>query len=281
MKIYIAKQDDNRLGGGWSWISNAKKALSEHLVSYEESDIYLIPSPSMVSKEEVDQAQADGKKIVLRVDNIVRNSRNRNTGMSRMKRFAEQANLIVYQSEFARNLLLPFLGRDGVVILNSVDTSIFNPTGRQENEVAKYMYSRVNRDETKNWEMARLLFQQETWKRRGRTKLNLVGQFSPELIEYNFDFYMDEDYNYWGTISDPSTLASIYRDSDYFIYSYWNDACSNSLIEALCCGCIISDPHNMLLTGGAPEIVDRFMADENYFKLDRMGNDYLEAMKTL
>lgn len=281
MKLYIAKQDDNKLGGGWSWISNAKKALADHLVSYEESEIYLIPSPSMVTKEEVDQAQSDGKKIVLRVDNIVRNSRNRNTGMSRMKRFAEQANLIIYQSEFARSLLIPYLGRDGVVILNSVDTSIFNPTGRQENEVAKFMYSRVNRDETKNWEMARLLFQQENWKRRGQAKLNIVGQFSPELIEYNFDFYMDEDYNYWGTISDPSTLASIYRDSDYFIYSYWNDACSNSLIEALCCGCVISDPHAMLITGGAPEIVEAFNKDNNYFTLDRMGRDYLKAMETL
>lgn len=235
----------------------------------------------MCSKEEVDQAQADGKKIVLRVDNIVRNSRNRNTGMSRMKRFAQQANLVIYQSEFARTLLLPYLERDGVVILNSVDTSIFNPSGRMENEVAKYMYSRVNRDETKNWEMARLLFQQESWKRRGQTKLNIVGQFSPELIEYNFDFYMNEDYNFWGVMTDPASLASIYRDSDYFIYSYWNDACSNSLIEALCCGCVISDPHAMLATGGAPEIVEKFNQDSDYFKLDRMGNDYITAMETL
>lgn len=281
MKIYIPHSEDNKTGGGWSWISNIKKAIPEHLTSYELCDIYLIPSPSMCSKEEVDQAQADGKKIVLRVDNIVRNSRNRNTGMSRMKRFAQQANLVIYQSEFARTLLLPYLERDGVVILNSVDTRIFNPSGRMENEVAKYMYSRVNRDETKNWEMARLLFQQESWKRRGQTKLNIVGQFSPELIEYNFDFYMNEDYNFWGVMTDPASLASIYRDSDYFIYSYWNDACSNSLIEALCCGCVISDPHAMLKTGGAPEIVENFMADNDYFKLERMGHDYIKAMGVL
>jgi len=282
MKIFIPHSEDNKTGGGWSWISNIKKAIPEHLTSYELCDIYLIPSPSMCTKEEVDQAQADGKKIVLRVDNIVRNSRNRNTGMSRMKRFAQQANLIIYQSDFARNLLLPYLERDGVVILNSVDTSIFNPSGRMENEVAKFMYSRVNRDETKNWEMARLLFQQESWKRRGQTKLNIVGQFSNELIEYNFDFYMDEDYNYWGVIQDPSTLASIYRDSDYFIYSYWNDACSNSLIEALCCGCVISDPHAMLVTGGAPEIVSKFEKHgSEYFALSRMGDEYVKAMGSL
>ena len=282
MKIYIAHSEDNKLGGGWSFISNLKKAIPEYLTNYQQADIYLIPSPSICTKEEVDQAQADGKKIVLRVDNIVRNSRNRNTGMSRMKRFADQANLVIYQSEFARSLLLPYLGHDGVVILNSVDTDIFNPSGRTENAKATYMYSRVNRDETKNWEMARLLFQQENWKRRGNAHLNIVGQFSPELIEYNFDFYMDEDYTYWGVMNDPESLSSIYKTSDYFIYSYWNDACSNSLIESLCCGCIVSDPHAMLMTGGATEITDKFQEQgSEYFGLDRMGEDYINAMKVL
>lgn len=282
MRIYIARQNDNKLGGGWSWISNAKKALSEHLTSYEDSEIYLIPSPSMVSKEEVDQAQADGKKIVLRVDNIVRNSRNRNTGMSRMKRFAEQANLVIYQSEFARKLLMPYLKFDGVVILNSCDESIFNPYGRQEDVIAKYIYSRVNRDETKNWEMARYTFQSECEARNGQAKLHIVGAFSPELIEYNFDFYNNEQYHYWGVIPDPETLANIYRDSDYLIYTFWNDACSNTLIEALCCGCTVADKYDMTKTGGAWEILEKFYTKgAQYFTLERMGNDYINAMVAL
>ena len=283
MKIYIAKQDEHRQGGGWSFISNLKKAIPSHLSSYEESEIYLIPSPSMVSKEEVDQAEADGKKIVLRVDNIVRNSRNRNTGMSRMKRFADQASLIIYQSEFAKELLIPYLGFEGEVILNSVDTDIFHDRGRQEDTVAKFMYSRVNRDETKNWEMARFIFQIENMKRNGDALLNIVGQFSPELVEYNFDFYMNENYNYWGVMTDPSSLASIYRNSDYFLYTYWNDACSNSLIEALCCGCTITDSYGMSQTGGASEILHNFYehGGAEYFGLDRMGREYIQAMEKL
>ena len=280
MKLYIAKQDEAKTGGGWSWISNAKKALAEHLVPYEEADIYLIPSPSMVSKEEVDQAQSDGKKIVLRCDNIVRNSRNRNTGMSRMKRFSEQADLIIYQSEFAKDLLMPYLKRDGKIILNSCDTDIFHPNGRQEDTVAKFMYSRVNRDETKNWEMARYTFQMESLNRDGDAFLNIVGQYSPELVEYNFDFYMDEKYRYWGTITDPSTLASLYRDSDYLIYTFWNDACSNTLIEALCCGCIPIDYYDMATTGGSAEILHNFYehGGAEYFGLARMKKEYEEAI---
>jgi glycosyltransferase involved in cell wall biosynthesis len=282
MKIYIAKQDEQRQGGGWSWISNAKKALSEHLTSYEECDIYLIPSPSMVSKEEVDQAQSDGKKIVLRVDNIVRNSRNRNTGMSRMKRFAEQADLVIYQSQFAKDLLMPYLKVDGKVILNSCDTDIFHANGRQESVIAKYIYSRVNRDETKNWEMARYTFQSESESRNGQAELNIVGAYSPELIEYNFDFYNNEKYHYWGVIQDPGTLANLYRNSDYLIYTFWNDACSNTLIEALCCGCTVADKYGMAETGGAMEILKMFYAKgASYFGLARMGYEYMEAMETL
>lgn len=281
MKVYIAKSEDHRQGGGWSWISNAKKALSEVITSYEEAEIYLIPSPSMVSKEEVDKAQSDGKKIVLRVDNIVRNSRNRNTGMSRMKRFAEQADVVIYQSEFSRRLLSDYLGKEGTVILNSCDTDIFNPNGRTESTTARYIYSRVNRDETKNWEMARFTYQIEA-QLKTDTHLHIVGNYSPELVEYNFDFYQNERYRYWGVMTDPSSLASLYRDSDYLIYTFWNDACSNTLIEALCCGCLPVDYYNMLQTGGSPEIIDAFtQKGEKYFGLNRMGFDYMKAMEDL
>lgn len=283
MKIHIAKFDDSKMGGGWSFCRNLSKALSDHISDYENCDIYLIPSPSMVSKEEVDKAQTDGKKIVLRVDNIVRNSRNRNTGMSRMKRFAEQADLVIYQSEFARDLLRPYIGVDGQVILNSCDTSIFHPNGRQEDTTAKFIYSRVNRDETKNWEMARYTFQSESEIRNGEAFLNIVGQYSPELVEYNFDFYQNEKYKYWGVITDPGTLASLYRDSDYLIYTFWNDACSNTLIEALCSGCLVADKYGMAQTGGAPEILHHYYTHGGieYFGLKRMGKEYIECLQAI
>lgn len=277
--IYIAKQDSTNIGGGWSWISNALKVLPT--TNYKNALVYLIPSPSMVSKEEVDQAQADGKKIVLRVDNIVRNSRNRNTGMSRMKRFADQADLVIYQSNFAMGLLRPFIQKDGVVILNGCDQSIFNPKGRQESTTGRYMYSRVNRDETKNWEMARLYFQHVSQNQED-TKLHIVGHFSPELQEYNFDFYMDENYQFWGIMKDPQSLAQIYKDTDYFIYTYFNDACSNSLIEAISSGCYIADPYRMLATGGATEIVNAHkLFGEEFLGLDRMGTQYKEAISQI
>lgn len=279
-KIHVANYQPERLGGGWSFANNFVKGLGGQ-TSYEEANVYFIPAPTMVSKEDVFKAKEDGKKIVLRIDNIVRNSRNRNTGMSRMKRFSELADVVIYQSKYAREQLgEKFLKRDGQIILNGCDTTIFNPRGRNEQGTARFVYSRVNRDETKNFEMARFIFQEESSMRDGDARLNLVGEYSPELRAYEFDFYQGEDVRFWGTVSDPNVMAAIYRDSDYLIYTFWNDACSNTLIEALCCGCQVMDYYNMAQTGGAPDILHAFRKWGNtYFSIDRMVEDYKEAIK--
>ena len=113
MKIYIAKFEPDRIGGGWSFASNFHDGMGDLITAnYDEADIYFITSPSMVQRDEVAKAKADGKKIVLRLDNAVRNSRNRNTGMTRMKDFAEWSDLIIYQSNWAKDYLMPFLKKD-------------------------------------------------------------------------------------------------------------------------------------------------------------------------
>jgi glycosyltransferase involved in cell wall biosynthesis len=282
VKIHLANYQPDKQGGGWSFARNFVKGLGGQS-TYEEADVYFICGPTMVSYDEVEQAKRDDKKIVLRIDNIVRNSRNRNTGMTRMKRFAELADLVVYQSQYAKYFLgKQFLNVDGPVIINGCDTEIYNHKGRTETITARYLYSRVNRDETKNWEMARFIFQQESYVRDGDALLNLVGQFSPELVEYNMDFYNNENYRLWGQINDQHVMADLYRNSDYLIYTFWNDACSNTLIEALCSGCEIKDSYNMLETGGAPDIMEAYNAwGREYFSLDRMVDDYIREISKL
>lgn len=281
MKIYLANSSKQSLGGGWSWISNFRKGMGELVTDkYDEADVYLVPSPTMVQREEVQKAKLAGKKIVLRIDNAVRNSRNRNTGMTRMKDFAEWADLVIFQSAWAERYLIPFLdipiGKT-VVIMNGVDGEVFHARNRKQDSNI-YLYSRYNRDETKNWEMARYIFSQIHVERRGDCQLWIAGQFSPELVESNFDFYNDESYRFLG-VQDYHTLADIYRQSSHLIYTYFNDACSNTLIEALCCGCEILDPYKMSETGGAFEIVDKFQAyGPYYFDNSRMCDEYKEAI---
>ena len=273
MKIALPSYDTKAIGGGWSFISNFIKAMQGNITDYNQADIFFIPSASMVSRDEVQQAKQDGKKIVLRCDNIIRNSRNRNTGMSRMKDFSDWADLVIFQSEFAEELLNPYLQTEQwKVIYNSVDERIFNDKNRIDGN-SRYVYGKHSSDETKNWEMARVAYQKLQEDDEDAT-LNLFGRFDGNLQEYNFDFYNGEQYRYWGYITDPQVMANIYKQSDWFIYTYFNDACSNSLIEALMCGVQIYDPYQMSDTGGTNEILERFYKREGYFELKRMGDDY-------
>ncbi len=244
--IYVANYEPNRLGGGWSFARNFVKGMGDNIGSYEESDIYFITSASMVQRDEVQRAVQDGKRVVLRIDNAIRNSNNRNTGMTRLKDFAGWADLVIYQSAWARDFLKPFTNRDGAVILNGVDTTIFNTDNRIAPEDS-YLYVRSSRDEGKQWIMAWY------WFVNNPGHLSIVGKFSHENLEHNFDFYNDENYTFLG---EQTRMEDVYKRNKYFLYTYLNDACSNTLLEAKACGCEIVDVYGMLRTGGAREIME-------------------------
>lgn len=278
-KIHIAKYEPGRLGGGWSFARQFSEALKNQHTDYAEADVYFIPSPSMVERSEVEQAKRDGKYIALRVDNIIRNSRNRNTGMSRMRDMSEIADVVIYQSTFARDILKGWVKpRSEAIILNGCNRNVFHDNDRHESPYNRYLYSRYNRDETKNWEMARFIYEQAA-STDPDSVLTIIGQFSQELRDYNFDFYRGEKWQYLGVVANPASLGEIYRNTDYLIYTYFNDACSNTLIEALCCGCEIVDPYSMQDTGGSGEIMYYFeQRGANYFSAERMAREYLELL---
>jgi len=261
VKLHLANYEPNRIGGGWSFANNFAKHMELH--AYEYCDTYFITSASMVQREDVLKAKQDGKRVVLRIDNAIRNSNNRNTGMSRLKDFSEWADIVIYQSEWARDFLKPFTKRDGAVILNGVDTTKFNSNNRIA-EDNTYLYVRSSRDEGKQWIMAWYWFVNNTG------HLDIVGKFSGENMEYNFDFYNDEQYTFLGQ---QINMVDIYKRNKYFLYTYLNDACSNTLLEARASGCEIIDVFGMLQTGGAPEI----MACKD-ISLERMINEYKEVL---
>lgn len=270
MNVHILNYEPNRMGGGFT----AARYLSEGLgnVSYDESDTVLICGPTMVSHEQVEQAKKDGKRIVLRIDNHLLPSRNRNTGMSRMETFADQADLIIYQSKWARDYLSPHLKKDGPIILNGVDTKVFNSKNRTNTD--DYLYVRSSRIEEKGWSQARYYYSRQ-WQQDKDLSLVIVGAFSPENLDYNFDFFQGERYKFMGN-QPHEVLAGIYKTCKYFLYSYFMDACSNTLIEARASGCEIVDCYGALDTGGAKEIMEC-----NDISVERMINEYRHAIGSL
>lgn len=243
MKTHVLNYEPDRRGGGWTQARYLHDGLNA--VGYDEADCVLITGPTMATHEQVEQAKRDGKKIVFRVDNAVRDSRNRGTGMSRMKAFAEQADLVIYQSEWAKSFLEPFLGVSGLVILNGVDVERFKPVVEKPAEDT-YLYVRSSRDEGKGWINAWY------WFVNNPGQLEIVGKFSPENLEWKFDFFNNERIFYTGEHKD---MPEVYQRNRHFLYSYWMDACSNTLLEARASGCEIIDVHGALQTGGAPEIM--------------------------
>ncbi len=283
MKVFIEAYQPGRIGGGWTFANNFVKGMGGLITgTYDEADIYFITSPSMVQRDQVQKAKQDGKKIVLRIDNAVRNSRNRNTGMSRMKDFAEWADLVIFQSQWAWDYLKPFLYTDflidkSIVILNGVDLQEYS--FQHHNNSDNILYSRFNRDETKNWEVARYWFSKYQLEHPNAI-LHIVGQFSPELQDGNFDFYNNEKYKYYG-IANKESLATLYSISS-LLYTYYNDACSNTLIEALVSGCNIVGDEYYRTTGGSSEILDKFYNQgRDYFSLKRMSYEYIDAINSI
>lgn len=272
MKVHILNYQPNKIGGGWSFTDNFAKGLGADLTSLEEADVCFIPGATMIERKDVEAAKALGKKIVLRVDNHLLPSRNRNTGMGKLKEFAQMADVVIFQSQWAKDYLGQYIGRNGVVIHNGVDLNLFR-FSQQDNQ--SVLYARSSRIAEKGWEMARYWFSRNS---QNHGNLAIIGKFSPENLEYSFDFYNNEPYNFYGQITRES-FAAMLGQHKYFLYSYFMDACSNTLIEALVSGCEIVNVYGMLDTGGAPEIMAMFKGGgREYFGLERMTKQYQEAM---
>lgn len=271
IKLHLLNDSSQGLGGGWTFNRNLEKAMRLRNViiadTLEASNICFVSGATMVTRETIDRVKSMGKKLVLRIDNIPRNSRNRNTGTSRLYEFAQKADAVIYQSQWSKNYVMPFVKRDGPVIYNGVDTDIFKPEGDKHDfgTGLVYLYSRYSRDETKNWEVAWYEYQM-IHREHPDSQLLLVGRFSDEQREYNFDFYNNENVKYMGVIDNPVEMAKIYRSSDYFLATYYNDCYSNTYCEAVASGCELYKPN---MSGGTPELVKN-----GVIPLDIMGTQF-------
>lgn len=293
MKIALPIDSSQSLGGGFSFRKNLIKGMhriegAEYVDSIEKADVCLVSGTTMVNKETITKIKDLKKKLVVRVDNVPRNSRNRNTGISRLVSFTEQADGIVWQSNWCKEYLGDLVNKTNkpeITIVNGVDTDIFRPEGRHLNIGDKeniYFYSRFNRDETKNWEKAWYEFQM-IHKKNPNAILLLVGRWSNEQVQYNFDFFRGERYQYLGVVDNLNFMAEILRSASKFLATYYNDACSNTYIEALMCGqelvCVDE-------SGGTPEIMALYNEYkrgniENPFTLEAMSDSYLSFFEKL
>jgi len=287
-KIYLVGSNrENKQGGGWTFGENLRKCFVDQLVDDpEDCDIFFISGLSMLNK--LSEIPLD-KKIVLRVDNILKRSCNRDiypfqgdkvTMMEAMKLVAQKADLVVYQSQWAKDLLDGFLRPNkSTVIMNSADETIFNTSGGTiPTDKDVYFYSRSSNHDNKQWHLAYYTFI-DIFKKNKNAELWIAGRFSPENIPNCFDFYNGEAVKYLGFITDPEEMAFYMRSAKYFLHSYFADCCSNTVLEAILSGTEIIWLEQ---SGGAREIKEKFEKEgREYFYLERMKQEYKKCLEKL
>lgn len=282
MKVYIPNTSKQSIGGGWTFLRNIKKALGDKISfvgNWQECDVVLITGATMTQRQEILDAKEAGKKIVFRVDNIPKDSRNRGTAFSRMLDFAKLSDHIIFQSEWAKDYAGWWFGDNGVdisikssIVYNGVDTEFFFNDGRTDRNPKRYLVVQYNRDENKRVPESFYLFHQ-AFRQDKAVELWVVGQFSPELVSYNFDFFAGENVSYHGIIDDPAQLGEIMRSCQYLLFPAFADASPNTVMEAMACGCEVVGVNDI---GGTKELLNlkgRTIQD--------MGNEYLELFTQL
>jgi glycosyltransferase involved in cell wall biosynthesis len=248
MKIKVPSLARLDVGGGASFIQNFQRGFT--CVEHGEYDILLIAGASLCDRETVKEAKDQGKPIVLRVDNILEDSKNRSTGMSRMREFANEADVVVFQSEWAKRLLAPYCG-NGIVIYNGVDTDIFYPTNYTQDH-HRVFYGKYSRGEGKNFNVVQYWWREHSLEQKDDT-LVLAGRFADEYqkISHPFEFHNDESFEYHGVL-EKQRLAEVMQSCDVAFFPYFADACPNMVLEAQACGLpVIYEEY-----GGTKEIVD-------------------------
>lgn len=273
MKIFAPNIKPDDIGGGFTFYRNLRKGLKNkvHFVdTWQESDIVFITSVTLIDKTDLHEAKRAGKKIVIRVDNVPRKSRNtRSTPHQRLKEFGDLADVVVYQSKWSRDYCYPLCG-DGTIIYNGVDTDIFKPNEKTQNK-NRYLFAYHGKNEQKNFWTAHLMFQY-IFRENPSAVFWFVYDFGSEtqkLQEANFDFWNGEKYLHIPKQESPEEMAEILQQCGTLIYPSINDAAPNMVLEAVACGLDVIGQAPKELAG-----TDEMLTDIFDISLERMSEEY-------
>lgn len=280
MKIYIPQLNrlTESIGGGNTFAKNFARFIPEDISiidSINNADVFFIVGPTTCERDEFNQAKQLGKKIILRLDGVPEDWRNRNTGTSRMLDYAKEAHKVIVQSKYILNHIVPTLDIETnkvELIYNGIDKSIFYPGENKENLYAHVHY---RKDPNKRYEEVVNTFR-DIWIGNKDVELWLIGRYPTMYKDYNFGFYNNENYKYWG-IKKGGELAELLRQTKYFIWPSYADPAPNVLLEALHCGC---EPIKVNDYGGSKELIDEFNKGRD-FNMESTLQNYLKIFKNV
>lgn len=235
------------MGGGWAFLRNFKKA-GEMTGLFETAecssvaggwDVGLIPGATMITRRYVEIAHLHKKPVFLRVNGIPEDWRNRGTGTTRLRDYANSCDGIIYQSHFSKRIVGGMLGKDGAVVHNGVDLDVFNPKGAKVTDKPygkpTILFVHHRGDPNKRLEECIAMFREVSLENK-EAVLWLVGNYPKDYIQYNFGFFNNEKV-YYCEAQKWEELAKYYRSADVLFYPSYADWCPNVVLEALASGC--------------------------------------------
>jgi glycosyltransferase involved in cell wall biosynthesis len=284
MKIYLPTINNHSVGGGWTFMRNIISGMKkyhndiEFVTDVDSADVLLVSGVTLVDPETLNKAKEKGKKIIFRVDNIPRKSRNKRSRVySNMKNYAKLADAVVFQSEWAKDYAGFLTGTEkSHIIYNGVDTDIFFRAPESDDgrfNSLKYLYIQSQNNDNKRFPEAAYLFHQY-WKQDKNISLTILGEFNSELINADFDFFAGEDVVFLGVIPDPYALAKVYQEHDVLLFPAFADASPNTVLEARACGLHIEGVNPI---GGTKELLN----PELDISLERMCSDYYKLFQLI
>ena len=296
LKIYIegGEKYKDSLGGGFTFLRNLKKGLNgkvEFVSKWQDCDIVFVFGITTIDKEEIHTAVNAGKKLVLRVDNIPRKSRNkRQSPVERLTEFGNKASAVVYQSDWCKRYAGYFIKNETEVIINNgVDPSIFNSKGRNSDKDT-YLYINYNDNPNKRFDEALYRFDM-IFRKNPKAKLLIAGNVPKiylEHPEYNWDLPTNAPVEYSGILTYPEDVASLMKACRYIIYPSFCEAYPNTMLEAMACDV---KPIYLNDEGGSVEAYknnsdDMAMLDGDSWlfevkTIEEMGDEYLKLFESL
>jgi glycosyltransferase involved in cell wall biosynthesis len=247
--------------------------------NWKDADIVFCFSITTLDKSEVYEAKKAGKKLVLRVDNIPRKSRNtRCSPVERLSEFGAMADLVVYQSIWCKQYAGYFIKNNNEVIINNgVDTEIFNTKDRNS-DGKTFLYINYNDNPNKRFDEALYWFDME-WRKNNEYHLVIAGNIPSIYIEhpeFNWDIPTKGRVEYVGILNTQLEVAKLMKKCDFLLYPAFADAYPNTLLEAIACGL---EPISVCSEGGANEVVGH--CEYGILDIKQMAENYLEEFNKL
>ena len=149
--------------------------------------------------------------------------------------FAEQVKYIpeniylIAISTLVKKLLEERLKREVFLLLNSVNTKIFNNSGKREKVKTIGMFFYNKKPKHKGMEDGFWVMEQ-LYKRYPYLKFKVIGEWRENWIPEFVEFYDGNKIE---------NLVNFYKNTDIFIYTSKKDACPNPPMEAMACKCAV------------------------------------------